>query len=107
MFIMASQMSMQSFTAFSPEIQSLATKLEDARSKNYQIQPLTESISDLDQDKSYHVAAALRALRCERDNDEIVGRKIGFTNKSIWPEFNVDRSNWSYMYRSSVFDLSK
>ena len=101
------QMSIQRFADFSPEVQHLATKLEDARSKNYQIPPLTTSVPDLDQGKSYRVTAALRALRCERNNDEVVGRKIGFTNKSIWPEFNVDRSNWSYMYRSSVVDLDQ
>lgn len=57
--------------------------------------------------RSYAISAAIRSLRCERDNDTIVGRKIGFTNRSIWPEYNVDRSNWSYMYRSSVVDLSE
>lgn len=103
----SSQKIHQSFASFPSEVQQLATKLEDARSKNYQILPLTKSFPDLDQDESYHVAAALRALRCEHNNDEVVGRKIGFTNKSIWPEFNVDRSNWSYMYRSSVVDIGQ
>lgn len=103
---MARAYSSQAFTNFPLEIRDTAKHLEDARSKNYQIPPLTATKPDLSQDTGYRIASAIRALRCERNNDVIVGRKIGFTNKSIWPEFNVDRSNWSYMYRSSVVDLN-
>lgn len=35
----------------------------------------------------------------------VVGRKIGFTNERIWPEYGVTESNWSYMYQNTVVDL--
>src|SRR6201999_4345252 len=58
------------------------------------------------QTKGYQIAAALRKLR-EHTNGEIVaGRKIGFTNRNIWPEYNIDASNWSYMYQNTIVDLS-
>ena len=99
--------STQAFMAYPSDVQDLATGLENARSQNYQSPPLTASAPDLSLQKAYEVSSAIRALRCERKNDNVIGRKIGFTNKSIWPEYNVDRSNWSYMYRSSVTDIAE
>lgn len=84
----------------------IAAKLDHARSNNYQIPPLTKSIPELSTKDGYRIASIIKTIRCGKGRDEVMGRKIGFTNKSIWPEFNVDRSNWSYMYRSSIVDLT-
>jgi 2-oxo-3-hexenedioate decarboxylase len=91
---------------FPEEIQQAAQLVEHARSHNYQITPLHESISDLDQKKGYHIAAALRTLRESTNGEIVAGRKIGFTNWNIWPEYNIDASNWSYMYRNTIVDLA-
>ena len=88
------------------EIEAIAAKLDHARANNYQIPPLTKSRPELTQQDGYQIASAIRSLRCEKDKDVVLGRKIGFTNKAIWPEFNVYRSNWSYMYSSSIVDLT-
>ncbi|SMQ46552.1 unnamed protein product [Zymoseptoria tritici ST99CH_3D7] len=90
---------------FPDPIQKLAVFAEHARANNYQI-PLLSKAADggLDQSKAYHVAAAIRQLR-EMNGEVVAGRKIGFTNKSIWPDYRVDASNWSYIYQNTVVDL--
>jgi 2-oxo-3-hexenedioate decarboxylase len=36
-----------------------------------------------------------------------VGRKIGFTNRTIWAEYNVYGPIWGYMYNRTVHNLSE
>lgn len=92
---------------FPGHIQKLAVFAEHARSHNYQIPLLSKAAAGgLDQKKAYHVAAAIRQLR-EMNGEVVVGRKIGFTNKALWKEYNIDASNWSYIYRNTVSDIPK
>ena len=93
--------------SFPEDVRNIATKLQDARVKNYQIEPISRKVKDLDQDKGYQIAASLKALREETIGEVVAGRKIGFTNRNIWPEYNIDRSNWSYMYNNTVIDLTE
>ena len=44
---------------------------------------------------------AARRARGERP----VGRKIGFTNTSIWPNYGVDSPMWNYVYDSTLREL--
>src|SRR5690349_2068244 len=37
--------------------------------------------------------------------ETIVGRKIGFTNRTIWPQYGVYAPNWGYMTDRTVRDL--
>jgi 2-keto-4-pentenoate hydratase len=54
-----------------------------------------------DWDAAYAVAAEIVALR--RDRGEIpVGRKIGFTNRSIWPEYGATSPIWAHVYDRTV-----
>lgn len=39
------------------------------------------------------------------NGDVVAGRKLGFTNKQIWPEYGVNESNWSYVYQNTMVDL--
>lgn len=92
--------------SFPEDVRKIALELQDARVKNYQIKPISHSHKDLDQDRGYQIAASLRALREKTIGEVVAGRKIGFTNRNIWPEYNIDRSNWSYMYGNTVIDLT-
>lgn len=70
----------------------------------------------LDQPTAYQIAAAICSLRastlsmqdpddisCVRHRIEIpIGRKLGFTNRTIWQEYGIDASNWSYIYDTTV-----
>jgi 2-oxo-3-hexenedioate decarboxylase len=66
-----------------------------------QIAPLSS------QDASFDVAAAYRVLdelhrRREAQGWTRIGRKIGFTNRTIWARYGVDRPMWSYVWDRTV-----
>jgi 2-oxo-3-hexenedioate decarboxylase len=53
---------------------------------------------------AYRVTAALDRVRQAR-GERPIGRKIGFTNRTIWPEYGVDAPNWGYLTDRSVSAL--
>src|SRR5262245_35731855 len=55
--------------------------------------------------EAYAVTAAVRRSR-EARGEHVVGRKIGFTNTTIWEEYGVHAPIWGYMYDTTVFDLA-
>ena len=56
---------------------------------------------EFDLDAAYQVAAELMRIRRSRGS-EPVGRKIGFTNRSIWALYGVDAPMWAHVYADSV-----
>jgi 2-oxo-3-hexenedioate decarboxylase len=48
-------------------------------------------------DEGYRVAAELLKLRRAR-GERTVGRKIGFTNRNIWPEYGATAPIWAHVY---------
>lgn len=56
-------------------------------------------------DDAYRVTAALKRLR-ESRGERAVGRKIGFTNRTIWAEYGVHAPIWGYLYDRTVHDLA-
>jgi 2-oxo-3-hexenedioate decarboxylase len=69
-----------------------------------QIAPFSQRYSDLELKTAYDVTAALCKKRAER-GERAIGRKIGFTNRTIWDEYNVHAPIWGYIYNTSVYDL--
>ena len=63
--------------------------------------PLAEG---LDLAAAYRIAARLRGLR-EARGERPVGRKIGFTNTTIWPRYGVSAPMWGYVFDTTVTDL--
>jgi len=62
-------------------------------------------------DASFDVDAAYRVARLNYDaliarGERAVGRKIGFTNRTIWDEYKVYQPIWAHMYASTVHDLN-
>src|SRR5262249_9672226 len=55
----------------------------------------------------YRVTAAVKKMREARRGELPVGRKIGFTNRTIWPEYNVYAPIWGYVYDRTVHDLAE
>jgi len=53
---------------------------------------------------AYAVSADIRARR-ERRGERVLGRKIGFTNTTIWPLYGVSAPMWNYVYDSTVREL--
>jgi 2-oxo-3-hexenedioate decarboxylase len=83
----------------------LAERLLLARDEGRQIAPLSATEDRLNLADAYRLAAKLRALREER-GERWIGRKIGFTNRNIWPQYNVYAPIWGYIYDTTVHDLS-
>ena len=71
---------------------------------NFQIAPLTDASPDLTLDEGYAIAAKIGEMRRAR-GERIAGRKIGFTNRTIWPIYNVDAPVWGWMYEGGVSDI--
>lgn len=70
-----------------------------------QISTLSSRFDGLDLAGAYQAGSALRELRVAR-GEQPVGRKIGFTNSSIWPEYGVWAPIWGPMYRHTVQELA-
>ena len=85
-------------------IDAIARETFAALRTGRQVDPFSARYPDLRLEDAYRVTAAVRAER-ERGGERVVGRKIGFTNRTIWSEYNVHQPIWSYLYDRTVFDL--
>ena len=83
---------------------TLATIADDALSaldQRRQITPFSARIDGFGLADAYRVATDLRARRVAR-GERPLGRKIGFTNRTIWAEYDVWAPVWGTMYDSTV-----
>lgn len=85
------------------DIAQSAITLLTAFDKGAQVRPLSERTA-LDRRGAYAIADEIAARRVAR-GEEIVGRKIGFTNRELWPVYGVDAPMWAPMYNTSVARL--
>lgn len=69
-----------------------------------QIAPFSSRGRELAVADAYRVSHWLNEARTAR-GETAVGRKIGFTNRNIWAEYNVYAPNWGYVTARSVRDL--
>jgi len=84
------------------DIAATATRLIAAYDGAAQIPPITSS------DPAFDVATAYEVLREIENRRRIVqgwrpiGRKIGFTNTTIWPRYGVYQPIWAHVWEHSV-----
>jgi 2-keto-4-pentenoate hydratase len=69
-----------------------------------QVTPFSARPDGLTLEEANQVAPLLREKFAAR-GERIVGRKIGFTNRTIWPEYGVYAPNWGYMTDRTVSEL--
>jgi 2-keto-4-pentenoate hydratase len=62
----------------------------------------SEHLTDFSQ--AQQIANQVAKLRIER-GEKVMGYKIGFTNRSIWPLYGVSRPIWSPIYDTTVTQL--
>lgn len=67
------------------------------------IPPLTGWDPALDLPAAYRVAAEVRRLR-EARGERPAGRKIGFTNTTIWERYGVGAPIWGHVYDTTLRD---
>jgi 2-oxo-3-hexenedioate decarboxylase len=88
------------------DLRSITAEALAALDTGHQISPFSARFSAFDLDDAYHVAAAIRQMR-EARGEMPVGRKIGFTNRTIWAEYNVYGPIWGYIYNGTVHNLAE
>ena len=71
-----------------------------------QVAPYSSRLPSFELDDAYRVTAMVKRMRQER-GEEPLGRKIGFTTRTIWSEYDVYAPMWGYVYSSTVHDLSE
>lgn len=86
------------------DIPTAAKQVLDAYDAGRQIAPLSDSDPSFDLAAAYRMAGEIRDLRLAR-GDEITGRKIGFTNRQIWPIYGVSGPMWGWMYQSTLHPM--
>ena len=87
-----------------PDDAELVDELLRARSAHRQIPLLTSRPGGLSMERAYRLGARIEAARAQR-GERPVGRKIGFTNRTIWDEFNVSAPIFGPMYDSTMRPL--
>src|SRR5437879_4616072 len=85
------------------ELQAIAAEALAALDAGHQISPFSARLSAFDLDDVYRVTAAIRQMR-EMRGEMPVGRKIGFTNRSVWPEYGPI---CGYVYNRTVHNLAE
>jgi 2-oxo-3-hexenedioate decarboxylase len=78
-----------------------ADELLDALDRATRVQPITDRDPSFDEAAAYAVNAELFRRRVAR-GERPVGRKIGFTNRTIWPIYGVYTPMWAHVYDSTV-----
>ncbi|EKS35800.1 2-keto-4-pentenoate hydratase [Afipia clevelandensis] len=70
-----------------------------------QITPFSSRDPAFDLANAYRITPLVRGLR-EARGEKVLGRKIGFTNRTIWEQYGVYAPIWGYMYDSTVRNLA-
>ena len=70
-----------------------------------QLAPRSDGEPAIDLAAAYRIAAVVRGLR-EKRGERVVGRKIGFTNTTIWAEYGVTAPIWGWVYDTTLHRLA-
>jgi 2-keto-4-pentenoate hydratase len=70
-----------------------------------QIPPFSSRPGGLSLDDAYRVTPLVRQMY-EAGGAKALGRKIGFTNRTIWAQYGVYAPIWGYVFDRSVHDLA-
>ena len=84
----------------------IASELLAALDQNAMIEPFTDRDDTFNPDAAYRVGAEILRRRRARGETPI-GRKIGFTNRTIWAEYGVWSPMWAHVYDSTVTCLDE
>jgi 2-oxo-3-hexenedioate decarboxylase len=87
-----------------PTVRTFATEVADAIRNRRQIAPFTARYQNFDVARAYAVAAEVRTLRVAH-GEAPLGRKIGFTNRSIWDAYGVSAPIWGDIYDTTTCDV--
>ena len=83
------------------DLDAIANELQAAMDTARLLVPFSARVAGFDNAAAYEVARRIHEARL-RAGAQPVGRKIGFTNTNIWPEYGVYAPIWGFMYESTV-----
>ena len=86
------------------ELRDIAHQLQSAQDEVRQFEPLTAQRHGFDVDAAYAVAHLIHEAR-QAAGAIPVGRKVGFTNASLWPVYDVHEPIWGHVYDTTVVNV--
>ena len=86
-------------------LDGIAAETFDALSQTKQVPPFSARLAGLSVDDAYRVTPRIRQM-FEAGGAKVAGRKIGFTNRTIWDHYKVYAPIWGYAYDRTVHDLA-
>ena len=86
-------------------LHDIAKEVLEVLGTGRQLDPFSKVYPDFGLKDAYNVTATVRAER-EARGERSIGRKIGFTNRTIWAEYGVYAPIWGYVYDGTVQDLT-
>src|SRR6202165_5965490 len=79
----------------------LAERIIECQDRATMMPPITVDDPGFDVERAYDVLAAINARR-EAQGWRSIGRKIGFTNRTIWARYGVHQPMWAPVWSHSV-----
>lgn len=86
------------------DLAGIASEMKKAQDRGMQIEPLTARVPHFDLAAAYDTARRVCDAR-RLEGFTVVGRKIGFTNSSLWDAYGVREPIWGYVYDRTVVHL--
>ncbi|MBA3450012.1 MAG: hydratase, partial [Chloroflexia bacterium] len=87
------------------DVQAIASEAFATLNTGRQVSPFSTRFPAFDLGAAYRVTAAVRQMR-QVSGEQPVGRKIGFTNRTIWDEYQVYAPMWGYVYDQTTHELA-
>jgi len=81
----------------------IAAEIRQAQDRGRQLPPLTSRHAEFSLEDGYAVAARVHVARVA-GGAQPRGRKIGFTNANIWPEYGVHHPIWGWVYEHTLVE---
>jgi 2-keto-4-pentenoate hydratase len=87
-------------------LHAIAHDVKTAQDLRMCLVPMTTRLPSFDQSAAYEVARLVHERRLA-EGARAIGRKIGFTNRNIWPEYGVFEPIWAHVYDRTVAHLPR
>ena len=82
-------------------LKTIALRVKTAQDQGLALAQITAQYAGFDAADAYAVADLIHAMRLA-EGAQALGRKIGFTNSAMWPQYGVSSPVWAYMYDTTV-----
>jgi 2-keto-4-pentenoate hydratase len=90
----------------SASLDAVAAEAAEALTNTRQISPFTSRPDGLTIDDAYRVTPRVRKIYQARGS-KVAGRKIGFTNRTIWEQYGVYQPIWGYVFDQTAKQLAE